>query len=507
MHTGTYAPWEHYPKYLRQHEVVNPLSVIEEFFGVDIIEGHQEKLKEWRNYVVADDCFKDDRHGPGTLFFTSYINVKLVEALYLLMLVYMESRYRRAEVTETQLEEERATWVYFPDDLPDDMLINPYQYLRKLFKKFMPQHYRDILNEWLHAALSNEANDDTISAADIIQIYEAQLRLYAIAWIIYQRDSDRRQIKTKPTRTSTPPVNIDAVDVINTGSKTNTEDDDKQANTATSFFKNLNGNLNDADNALLNRIIDSVKHKAETTLAVLNLGTKKNNPLLVYLFVITSNLEKRQGHELTSIIAETCRSFANVTALVNNIGNVISAVNGGNNFYTNVLLNCIAVFKDPGLQLPVPHAVEKARFLEKAERYWRHWYGQGKAYLESAEHYLSNGEYNLAALSLHQSVQNVLVALIRSILGYRLNVANLSRMLRITEMFTDKLVTAFELDTPEGLRYYNLLYHANNDARFSDDLKVEKDEVVYLLAKVKQIVEIAASVYNQQKKIIKQAHE
>jgi HEPN domain-containing protein len=507
MHTGTYAPWEHYLKYLRQHEVVNPLSVIEEFFGVDIIEGHQEKLKEWRNYVVTDDCFKDDRHGPGTLFFTSYINVKLVEALYLLMLAYMENRYRRSEVTETQLEEERLTWVYFPDDLPEDMLINPYQYLRKLFKKFMPQHYQDILNEWLHAALSNEANDDTISAADIIQIYEAQLRLYAIAWIIYQRESGRRQLKTKFSKTSDPQVNIDAVDAISTGSKTNTECYDKQENNTTSVFMNLNTNVNYGDHALINRIIDSVKHKIETTLAVIYLGTKKNVPSSVYLLVITSNEEKRQGHELTSTIAETCKPFANVTALVNNIGNVISAVNGGNYFYSNVLLKCTVVIKDTGLQLPVPHPIKRIDFLEKGERYWRHWYGQGRAYLQSAERYILNEEYNLAALSLHQSVQNVLIALIRSILGYRVNVVNLSRMLKITEMFTDKLVSSFELDTLEGLRYYNLLYQAYHDARFSDDFKVEKDEVVYLLAKVKKVVETADSFYVEQKKIIKKAHE
>jgi hypothetical protein len=246
-------------------------------------------------------------------------------------------------------------------------------------------------------------------------------------------------------------------------------------NTENSIFKNLNTNFNDANSVLINRIINSVKDKVETGLAVIYLGIKRNDPLSVYLFVITSNQEKRQGHELTSIIAETCKPFANVTALANNKSNVTSAVNGGNYFYSNVLLYCTSIFKDSDLQLPIPHPIEKNKFLERAERYWQHWYNQGKAYLQGAEHYLSN----------------VLIALIRSILGYRLNVTNLTRMLKITEMFTDKVVSAFELDTPEGRRYYNLLYHANNDAHFSDDLKIEKDEVAFLLAKVKQVIEIS----------------
>jgi len=101
----------------------------------------------------------------------------------------------------------------------------------------------------------------------------------------------------------------------------------------------------------------------------------------------------------------------------------------------------------------------------------------------------------LAALSLHQSAENALIAIIRAVLGYKLNVHNLSRMLRITEMFTDELVKVFELSTLEGAQSFTLLQSAYNDARFSDGFMPDEESVKQILRTVRQFVEVAETVY------------
>ena len=50
MDNVSYAPWEHYPKNLRQHEVTNPMLVINDFFSANTVDGHCKRLEEWRKY-------------------------------------------------------------------------------------------------------------------------------------------------------------------------------------------------------------------------------------------------------------------------------------------------------------------------------------------------------------------------------------------------------------------------------------------------------------------------
>lgn len=111
MCTGSYAPWEHYPKTLRHYEIENPLSVVSDFFSVDTLKGHGKRLKEWRFYVVNNKHYKGDRHGPGSLLFTYDFNLKILEAMYLLWCNYKNGCCQRENVTEAQLEDEKEQWV------------------------------------------------------------------------------------------------------------------------------------------------------------------------------------------------------------------------------------------------------------------------------------------------------------------------------------------------------------------------------------------------------------
>ncbi len=93
MYNGTYAPWEHYPKTLRHYEVENPMSVVVDFFSADSVKGHSRRLKEWRYYVVNDEHYDEKRHGPGTLLFIYDLNLRILEAMYLLLINYKNFSY------------------------------------------------------------------------------------------------------------------------------------------------------------------------------------------------------------------------------------------------------------------------------------------------------------------------------------------------------------------------------------------------------------------------------
>ena len=187
MYTVKYAPWEHYPKKLRHHEVVNPISVLDDFFSVDLLSGHCSKLKNWRYFVLHDKVYNDEQHGPGSLLFTYDINIKLLEAAYLLYYNDSISTVKNTIVSVDELKSERKLWDDFPENLSYKEMHNPYSALKKIFRKMPLQKYRDYLHEWLYAALYIKGGNDELETDEIKLVYRNMLKLYSAAWLIHKR--------------------------------------------------------------------------------------------------------------------------------------------------------------------------------------------------------------------------------------------------------------------------------------------------------------------------------
>jgi hypothetical protein len=143
MYRDKYAPWDHYPKFLRFSELHDPLAVIDDFYSYDCPKGHFKQLKNWRYFVVSFKHYKNKRFGPGNLLGVYELNVKLLEGLYLLLLEHRNTFPRPNKITEKQLEMERAEWHWFPDNLKKEELLDPFLPVQTAFKEIRPQMFRD----------------------------------------------------------------------------------------------------------------------------------------------------------------------------------------------------------------------------------------------------------------------------------------------------------------------------------------------------------------------------
>ncbi|UEG53366.1 hypothetical protein LLH06_00015 [Mucilaginibacter daejeonensis] len=70
MYTGSYAPWESAPKYLKHEQIVRPISVLDEFFQIGSVNDHAKRFKEWRDLVVSNGYYANKENGPGELLYT-----------------------------------------------------------------------------------------------------------------------------------------------------------------------------------------------------------------------------------------------------------------------------------------------------------------------------------------------------------------------------------------------------------------------------------------------------
>jgi len=82
-------------------------------------------------------------------------------------------------------------------------------------------------------------------------------------------------------------------------------------------------------------------------------------------------------------------------------------------------------------------------------------------------------------------------------MGYRVQMHNLSRLLRLTLLFSDELKNVFELDTTEGVQIFTLLQNAYSQSRYNSSFEPDEELVRILAKRVNLFYTTAERIYLQ----------
>lgn len=187
MYDREIAPWEHLPKTLTISELLNPLITIKEYFDTGLPKKKFGKIDEWRDFVIKEDYYNDPDLGPEPLLLVYDQNLRFMEATHLFLLKQNDLNRFPGRMSKDELDIERREWDYYPINLSDDEIIDPYCVLENCFKEFPPQIYRDNLHAWLHAALSTHTDFDVLPPIDVMTFQNCIKRLIDAGWLLKQR--------------------------------------------------------------------------------------------------------------------------------------------------------------------------------------------------------------------------------------------------------------------------------------------------------------------------------
>jgi HEPN domain-containing protein len=495
MYTGYHTPWDHYPKYLPYKEFINPINFLSEFFNAHSLKGHRRDLTEWRHYAVSDECFHEKKFGPGQLLYTHELNVKLLEAMYVMLINYECSYPKPPSPTELQLAQEKKTLRPFPKDLSPKELLNPLKVAKKIFKDLSLPQYREHLYEWLNEALIIKHIAESMDAADVILVYENMLKLYSAAWLILHR-SEKEHMESKPVKF------IKTIELPQIA------------------LKPFGPKLSPAEKLGLNEVVKVILTAVPSVQLITFIGIHPK-PFTYYLAIATGKSigttdHKNAGtadhgiegtadqinsgaadHEIGRTIEEKCRTLVSVIPLVHSVENLKKGIYNGRRFWNLVLSKGITVYQSPELSLPEPKVPSKTIMNSRAYLNWQTWGIQGQGFLKGAEGYLADGNYRLTMFSLHQATENTLKGVLKVILGYSPASQSLSKLLRLTLLFTEDLSNVFEPETEQGKKLIGLLQSAYVETRHKQDFTPDEQSVRWLTEKVGQLLINAGAIVKQ----------
>lgn len=469
--TNALAAIQSHTVYLTPDEVNSPLLVIADFFYDDWLPGHLERLKTWRDFVLKETYYLDEKNSPVGLLRCYMLNIRLIEALYLFETC--DSNHLLIQKATDPAPLERCLWRDYPTNLTEDELNEPLKVISNFFKDYTLQQYREQLYEWLEHGLSSKAAHEFITTSDLIGVYENLQKIYSAAWVIYQRLAEKPYVKN----------------IFLPGIKADVSDSNKPIN----LYK-LNTVIANYEREKFSRLTSTIKHKVPTVQCVIYLGAEPENTDKLFLLVLTSRDETETAQSLNCLIEDSCKPIATVTAMCHYTTALLTALENNSRFFHQAM-NCPVIYLSGDFILPVPKPLDRIAANESASFKWNHWLQQGKAFLAGAEFYLRQESANAALFSLHQCAECVLIAVIRGVNGYGTTNHNLSRLLAVTQMFTTELLSVFELHDESKVVLFESLKQAYFNVRYKDGYKADIAIAKALYTTVEHLIELAEKVY------------
>jgi HEPN domain-containing protein len=457
--------WANCPISLSEEEIKEPFLVIDDFFSADDLPGHLEHLKKWRARVIGNGYYIDMAGSPGGLLMNYELTVKLMEVAWVLRKSALRESSFQINIDDALTNQQEIPIV--KTLLNESELLDPSSVLFGFFREHSVGWYRHQLQEWLTFALSNKSANEFIESPDLIHVFENLQKLYAAALVLFSVHEERI-------------------------SDTNQEQANESLNVR---LYSLNTETVPMHREMFPNLVSVIKTKLPTTYAIYYLGRRPDKHDSAFLLVLTGDQEQGEALGLGTMLEESCRPHS-LTVLVHYASVVLNAVNMGDHFFSRAL-SCPALYISGDLLLPDSKLFGPGLNFEVSEAHWERWLRQGKEFLSGAEYYLSTGAYSAALFSLHQSAECILIAIVRAVLGYRINSHNLLRLLRVTQFFTNDLAAVFKLETEEGKKNFTVLKEAYVSVRYRDNYLPDTSSVETLYPVVSNLLLTAEQVYRQ----------
>lgn len=201
-----------------------------------------------------------------------------------------------------------------------------------------------------------------------------------------------------------------------------------------------------------------------------------------------------------NLISQVIHDLSDIRVGYVNVVHSIDAVNDGlrdeNFFFTKLYHEGVLAYDSNAFALTAPLGKNlTARSRESIESEWLKCSGLSRNFYEAATQAMKKNAPDLAAFMLHQCVEHICIALIRTFMGYRPSTHNLQKLLALVENFCFYSVSVFPRVTKEELRLFNVLEHAYVDARYKTDYVIEPHMLKALQSEVKEMLDVAEALH------------
>ncbi|WP_087004580.1 nucleotidyltransferase and HEPN domain-containing protein [Rhizobium sullae] len=166
----------------------------------------------------------------------------------------------------------------------------------------------------------------------------------------------------------------------------------------------------------------------------------------------------------------------------------------GQYFFVDILREGIVLYELDDRPLAEPRKLSPADALRVAKEHFERIFKYSTSFIKGAKFYRTEGDINLAAFLLHQSVESAYSALLLTLTNYSPPSHNLKFLRSLAEDQDRRLIDAWPRDQHRYTAWYNVLNEAYVKSRYSKHFEITEEALSWLLERTDHLHQIVAAI-------------
>jgi len=176
-----------------------------------------------------------------------------------------------------------------------------------------------------------------------------------------------------------------------------------------------------------------------------------------------------------------------VTLVLEPINMVNIQLEKGHYFFSDIKNEGILLYNSGEFQLAEAKELPWNERRQIAQKDYEHWFGSAKEFFVECKYPLERGNYSLSAFLLHQATESFYNAILLVFSGYKPKLHNIRKLGSIAGNYNEALWQIFPHSSIEQRKSFRLLEEAYIDARYEQDYKISKEQLLYLIERVEEL--------------------
>uniref|UniRef100_UPI000B3548B2 nucleotidyltransferase and HEPN domain-containing protein n=1 Tax=Rhizobium sullae TaxID=50338 RepID=UPI000B3548B2 len=177
----------------------------------------------------------------------------------------------------------------------------------------------------------------------------------------------------------------------------------------------------------------------------------------------------------------------------------------GQYFFVDILREGIVLYELDDRPLAEPRKLSATDAYRVAKEHFERIFRYSTSFIKGAKFYRTEGDINLAAFELHQSVESAYSALLLTLTNYSPPSHNLKFLRGLAEDQDRRLIDAWPRDQHRYIAWYNILNEAYVKARYSKHFEITEEALGWLLERTEHLHQIVAAICKERLSELEQA--
>jgi HEPN domain-containing protein len=211
-------------------------------------------------------------------------------------------------------------------------------------------------------------------------------------------------------------------------------------------------------------------------------------------------VDKDCGHSDSYVqdkIENNCQHFIPVTVIVLHTAQFNNWLTEGQRFACTVIKIAVLLNDSNNIPLAIPNTINEEADKKAMEPYCTQGINKVNEFIAGAELYRIREQNKMAAFMLHQAAEQALLTILKRATGLHTNTHNIDKLLRYCSMVNYQIPAIFPRNNDTNERLFQLLQKAYLDSRYKEGFKINSNDLLNIMERVKQLQQMTDTLLSQ----------